>query len=190
MTPGRGIRAGARAAAWALALAVLLWPGPPPAAQEEPSAPDLSKVTFKPPDERLWVVGTHEGNPQAMLLQFVAQGETMDDWTALVTMQAFTLGEGGQFPDAEQAARMLEERMRVRCPQVEWSELSRTAWSVTYRWRTRGCANQPDESEVARVIVSPTRTLRIAYTARPGPLSAADHERLARWLASFTPASP
>jgi hypothetical protein len=184
------VRNGIRVAALGLALGVLLVSGPPAVAGDEAAAaPDLSKVTFKSPDDRLWKVGTHEGNDQALLIQFVPQGESIDEWNSLVTMQEYTLTEG-RFPGADEAAKLLEKRMRARCPEVDWEMVNQTAWSVTYRWHSEGCALQPNESEIARVMVSPSRTVRIAYTVRPGPLSPADRLRLEDWLAGFTPKGP
>jgi len=188
-------RPGPLAAALGLALAALLWPGPPPAAQEAapPAAPaagpDLGGLTFKPPDARIWIVGNHESNPQGLLIEFVTGGETTKDWTEIVTMQAYKV-ENGAFPPPEKAVQLLEERMRARCPSVVWEVLSQTSDSVVYRWRTQGCGNQADESEVARILIRPDSTVRIAYTTRIGPLSDADRARLTAWLESFTTDAP
>jgi hypothetical protein len=161
----------------------------PAVAGDEAAVPDLSQVKFKPPDARLWTLGTHEGDQKAFLLQFITGDETMDNWTSMVTLQEYTL-EGVEFPAVDEAVKLLEKRMRKRCPKVNWEVLAETPWSITYHWRTFECENQPNESELARFMVSPDRAVRIAYTIRPGPLLPAERERLEAWLAGFASEGP
>jgi len=104
-------------------------------------------------------------------------------------MQAYKV-ENGAFPPPEKAVELLEKRMRARCPSVVWVVLSQTPDSVVYRWRMQGCPPHPEESEVARILIRPETTVRIAYTTRTGPLSEADRARLAAWLESFTADAP
>jgi hypothetical protein len=186
--------AGLLAAALAAALLALLWPGPPPGAQQPapgaaaPPGPDLGGLTFKPPDDRLWIVGDHAGNDSGLVVEFVVAGESKDDWTELVTMQAYKVAEG-EFPPPEKAAELLENRMRARCPTAEWEVLDSKPESVLYRWRTAACPPHPDESEMARILALPDTTVRIAYTTRKGPIPAADRARLRAWLEGFSTAA-
>lgn len=113
-----------------------------------------------------WKEASRSETAAVMTREYVRPGETLGDWRELLTVQVFDRARGG-FPAPAAAEASLRQKMVARCPGVVWNEIAADSASVLYEWRVAGCAGQPDQHEVARILEGRGARARIAY-ARKG----------------------
>lgn len=122
--------------------ALVLFSGPAARAQETVQA------AF---DDREWKLGFENYNQEkkAMIKEFVPEGQTVDTWDELVTLQFF---EGLQNKiTVAQFLQKMQAGIQNACPGVNWRILSSKDNEAVYQWSIRGCKGQPDQTEIARV---------------------------------------
>jgi hypothetical protein len=121
------------------------------------------KVGPLPFDERSWELGhsTEKGNQ--VVFEWVLPGETVQDWSELVTWQSF---RAAAKVTPEQLAGTLEESFRKGCARVEWNQVSSNGIELVFERETTGCAPLIDEYSIEKIFRGPTAMHRIAYTTR------------------------
>ena len=119
-------------------------------------------LAFHVPAE--WKLG---GPPQETrdqeLIEYVRNGETFANWTALLTIQ--------QFRRRDSLHDYLEKLKGVReaaCPGVtEWTTVSEDKASLVYEWKTTAaCGTEPPQWEVARLMFAKNTAYRLAFTSK------------------------
>ena len=98
-----------------------------------------------------------------MITEYVKEGEKIDSWTELLTIQQFRRkGSPREFFDQLKGAR---ER---GCPGLtEWRMVEEERNSVLYEWNTTAvCEGQPVQWEMARLLFGRNTGYRVAYTTR------------------------
>lgn len=181
-------RAAAAAAARSLLLLLLLLAAA--ACSTLRSKPYRYSVDFDSEGPR-WQEASHTQTRGVMTREYVRPGETLASWRELLTVQVFEKARrGGGFPAPPAAEAALRATMSARCPDVAWNELAADSAGVLYEWRVSGCARQPDQHEIARIVEGAGARARIAYArkggAMPDSVRASWAERLRR--ARFTTA--
>jgi hypothetical protein len=133
--------------------------------------PDYAeRLSFQLPlDGRQWKVGYKAEDRAQVIFEYVLQGETVENWTELVTIQSFDK-QYIKFPPPETAMNLLKERMVQRCPTVEWNVNERTKESILYEWRIKNCPPNPDQMEIARLIEGKWNRYRVAYATKVSEL--------------------
>lgn len=140
-------------------------------------------------DPKQWEVG-HEARSQSQIVtEFVRSGETIKNWTELLTLQVL------RKPRSPEPIDVLVPRMHQeifsRCPAIKWSVVSRNVSSDTeeagmlYEWAIKGCPPDSDQHEIARVIYGKVNIFRIAYTVKT---SALPPEKREIWIKELTSA--
>jgi len=119
-------------------------------------------------DQRTWHLGSMEIPGVQQPKEFVLPGETVDNWTELVTVQ---LMPGFQErATAESAALEFKQKVLTPCPKATWTVLQEGKTDFTYEWQTTGCKGWDNQYEVSRIIAGKTAMHRIAYTNRKLPI--------------------
>ena len=125
-----------------------------------------------------WEIGFAGDQGDDAIAEFVRPGETVENWTELVTMQSFM-----KLPSRNLRLDVLMDGLRSqmaqRCPDVVWDVLESSEREVLYEWRIRDCAPHPDQHEIALLFENQTTVFRVAYSARGGDIS---EETKTRWL--------
>ncbi|HWQ94893.1 MAG TPA: hypothetical protein VN418_05275 [Gammaproteobacteria bacterium] len=116
-----------------------------------------------------------------VILEYVPDGQTLDNWSELLTIQY--LGPAAITPHVlmEQA----RDRMQTRCPNVFWEIISQDAGSVLYEWRISQCPTLADQHEVARLMRGIDGLHRVAYVAKVTELS---QQQRGKWIKTFSEA--
>ena len=125
-----------------------------------------------------WEVGFAGDQGDDAIAEFVRPGETVENWTELVTMQSF-MKRPSRNLRADALMDGLRSRMAQRCPDVVWDVLESSEREVLYECHIRDCAPHPDQHEIARFLENQTTVFRVAYSARGGDRS---EETRTRWL--------
>ncbi len=110
---------------------------------------DLSKLE-KPVlifDDRKWLMHSQDTPPNQVIAIFYPEGQSFENWTERVTAQLFI----GLKTQPHFFADYVKQKTASTCPQTDWKVLKEGPEDVLYQWSVKGCANIPDQSEIARV---------------------------------------
>jgi hypothetical protein len=114
-----------------------------------------------------WKVGSEAGPPSypGSLTEFIHEGDDINNWKQLLTIENFTHSSGGSSPeDALNRLKSIQER---ECPGVtNWNVVAKDANSILYEWRAKPCLGWPDQDEVARIIDGKYNQFIIRYTVK------------------------
>ena len=135
-------------------------------------------------DPLKWV----EGNFQYVkgkysITELIPKGETMQNWSELMTIQNFANPSGTPEGSFESVKRLREKI----CPgQTTWNVIAKDEHSILYEWRAKSCAGFPEQHEIARIIDGRWNRFRIAYTAKVSEIPA---ESRSAWIESMSKAT-
>ena len=117
------------------------------------------------------------------ILELVPKGQTIDNWTELLTKQNFD--KKSLDPSPEDFMSKLKALRQQRCKNVVWKVLQKTSSSILYEWRMANCPPHPDQHEIARIIDGKWNRFRIAYTAKVKEISPDERKK---WIDIFSAA--
>jgi TPR repeat protein len=126
-----------------------------------------------------WRVGHYSARPNlGSIMEFVREGDDIESWQELLTLQLFTTSWGGRSPEA--TLNSLKAMREVQCPGVtQWEVIGQDATSILYEWRSGQCRGWPAQHEIAKIIYGKTARIRIAYTAKTDELNS---EERTEWV--------
>ena len=148
----------------------------------------------KPQEEGLqWSIpagGTHwvTGNSKYIegkysLTELVPKGETVQNWSELITIQNFASVLGT--PEAH--LNQLKTIREKHCPgSTTWNVIAKDEHSILYEWKAKPCAGWPDQHEISRFIDGQWNRFRIAYTAKVKEISADKRELMIQSMSKAT----
>lgn len=118
------------------------------------SAKEVAKPIF---DNREWILGwsieqdrTQTPPKGTVFQEYVLKGETVQNWSELVTIQFFPeLQDKVSLENFEQSNKA---NMLKICSNVQWKTLSSNDKERVWEWSIKNCAGQSDQSEIARII--------------------------------------
>lgn len=134
---------------------------------------------------REWKVVQNAQTGTYTILEFVREGDTIDNWNELVTVQNFRKSRGYRSP-----AETLDELKATRekeCPGVtQWNVIDRTERNILYEWHAMGCLGQPEQHEVARILYGVHNVFFLHYAAKVHELKP---DTRAQWIKKFAAVS-
>lgn len=100
-------------------------------------------------NHRSWVIGFKQGTPTGTVTEWVPEGQNINHWKELITVQIF--------PSAEQDnPQRFMERFKKSildvCPNTDWKTLQGLPQEVAYEFQIKNCSGQADQLEIGRVI--------------------------------------
>jgi len=117
---------------------------------------------------KTWQVGYTAQDDQQQLTEYVQPGETVENWTQLVSRQVVF------DPEAKFEIKRLLKLMRAGfggdCINFEWQVIEQTKTRAVYTWTHDGCANARAEAERAVMIRTPRGLCRWGYSTRHVPM--------------------
>ena len=140
------------------------------------------ETTVVPVDLQGWEGrGVDLGRGRGTITELHPPGESLDDWTQLVTLQFL---EGSERSPRE-AMDVLRSAMQARASadvSVTWRVLDETDTSITYEWSIAGSREHADQVELARLLEGQDGLHRVAFAKHGVAFSA---EERARWRAAL-----
>ena len=104
------------------------------------------------------------GSNVARLVEFVQPGETVDNWTELVTIQTFNKRvDRGSIDDFLKNYR---EEVASRCPGSSVDVIRRESNSLLYESKIANCPTGPDEQNIGRLLDGHANRFLITYAVR------------------------
>jgi len=128
-------------------------------------------------DDRKWQAGHQQVNRNTLNTEFVLPGESVQNWTELVSHQRmFHMSRRESPREAMERIRTLTQQA---VPDVLWNVLDESDDHIMYEWRTEGNDEQDAQHEIARLIAGQRDMHRIAYVAKGSQL---DQRKRSTWL--------
>ena len=111
--------------------------------------------------------------------EFVPIGQTVRDWTEMITLQTMDRRALGLPPlrtMLEQQHQHLVAQCPGRCGGPIENIIAEEPHSLTYEWRIEGCDGMPDQHEIGKWLESEATTFRIAYVRKVSRLNPEERE--------------
>ena len=100
-------------------------------------------------DERSWKLGWSQNQDGAVYEEYVLEGESVEAWSELVTIQFFPGLQKNTSPDVYEAS--VKASLTSTCPSIQWESIYQTKDDRMWKWSIKGCPGQEDQSEIARL---------------------------------------
>ena len=130
-----------------------------------------------PLDPAEWTLARRSSDAGIEVAEYVAPGESIERWTRFVSVQTFADARA-PFPGARWAMSECRAVLVARCPGAAWTVLRDGDRDAVYEWRIAGCAAEPDQHEVGRVMRGRGGWARVTFSVK-GEMDAATREA---WL--------
>ncbi|HVO88505.1 MAG TPA: hypothetical protein VMV45_08185 [Casimicrobiaceae bacterium] len=118
------------------------------------------------------------------VISFVRAGEDTNNLKELLTVQEVSPKPSGATPDA--LLSEIKQNREHMCPEsTTWKEIAKDDTSILYEWESTSCASQPEQHEIARIIVGQNTVFFIRYARR----TAFDAATRAEWVRKLSEAS-
>lgn len=124
-----------------------------------------------------WKIGHETKLPnQGSLTEFIREGDNINNWKELLTIQTFPTSWGGPLPeDTLNAWKAIRERS---CPAVtKWNIIGKDEKSILYEWQAKPCLGWPDQHEIARIIYGKYNRFLVRYTVKVYQMSPEDRTK-------------
>jgi hypothetical protein len=162
------------------AIGLLLAAAGPAIAQQE--------MLFGGFDTKAWEIGHQTSNQNQIVVEFVRHGETVNNWTELLTMQA--IRKSSTTGSLDELVPKLFEDLARRCPSMKWNVVHRNFSNDTeeagmvYEWILKDCPPDADQHEIARVAVGRFNIFRLADVAKTSALAPEKRESVIKEIST------
>jgi hypothetical protein len=124
-------------------------------------------------------VGNHQQSGSQRLTEYVLPGETVDNWTELVTSTVYL-----QPVPIEALVDRIHALMSKDCPSLVWNAIRQDERTAVFEWHDAGCGGYEPQAELDRLTIQRDGLYRLAYAVKmKGPL---ESERRKQWLDILT----
>ncbi len=140
-------------------------------------------LQFSLPTDRKWITGNDQAvEGKYTITELVPEGETVQSWSEIITIQNFA-GMSGTPESLFEQLKVLQKM----CPgSTKWTLIEKDDRSILYEWRATPCAGYPDQHEISRIIDGNWNRFRIAYTAKVSEISAEKSAAIIQSLSEAT----
>lgn len=120
-------------------------------------------------DDREWEIGYKAKDDTQGIAEFVLKGETIQNWTELVTAQTFFgLQKKAAAKDLAQA---VIKDIKSICPDAICNIIKNGSKDLLFEWEIKNCPGQEDQHEISRVISGKEGIHLVHYVTKKLPLS-------------------
>jgi hypothetical protein len=131
-----------------------------------------------------WKPAYSSDRSRFMIMEFVREGDDINNWKELVTYQNF--GRNGK-ESPEETLNKLKATREKNCPGVtEWNVIDKNESRVLYEWHAKPCLSWPEQSELATIIVGRHNVFLLHYAAKVHELAP---DTRAQWIKRFSAAA-
>lgn len=123
-------------------------------------------------DSRKWVVGHKQEVRGQRIIEYVLEGETVDNWSEMITSYWFMANEYITVGAMEQN---FFDILKAECPTVETTSIKKEDDNSIFEWKTNGCPNIPVQDEIRRIAKFGKVVFNLSYVKKTADLS--DEER-------------
>lgn len=137
-----------------------------------------------------WKIGYEAAAGGAAIVEFVSNGETVEDWSQLLTVQYFSNQALGNTPispqDFAEEIRLISEQ---KFENIEWNVIKKSPNDIVYEWiLPKGFEENPPQDEIVKILKTSSGLFRIAYTKKVASLTPEERTRWTEFITQATPA--
>ncbi len=149
-------------------------------------AKDKEGLHFAMAKESEWKLAASSGAPGGdFIMEFVRVGDDVSHWKELVTVQDFRKSSAIKSPDI--TLEKLKAMHEKRCPgATEWNVIDQKEDNLLYEWHQKSCADQPEQSELVRVLYGKQNVFFLHYAVKSHEFPP---DARAEWIKRFNEAA-
>jgi hypothetical protein len=131
-----------------------------------------------------WKVANKANNNSSRIVEFVREGDDIQNWKELVTIQTFK--ESAKSSPQEVFTRLKALREK-ECPDATvWNIIEQNEIILSHEWHAKPCMDWPEQNEIARIIFVRPDSCILRYTAKVHELTP---DIRAQWIKMFADAT-
>jgi hypothetical protein len=131
-----------------------------------------------------WKPASSSDTKRSVILEFVREGDDINNWKELVTYQNF--GRDGK-ESPEDRLNKLKAIREKECPgATEWNVIDKNESHILYEWHAKPCLGWPEQSEIATIVVGKHNLFTLHYAAKVHELAP---DVRAKWIKTFSAAA-
>ena len=127
-------------------------------------------------DERVWVIGNKQSAGNQKIIEYVLQGETVENWNELVTSFSY------EVPDelgVEEVASGFITKLKQDCPTAEVNIIKEDPTNRVFEWKTNGSPGFPAQHEIKHISKVGKSIYYLSYVKKTSSLS---NDERAKWI--------
>ena len=117
-------------------------------------------------DDRNWVVGYEASDGRKSIIEYVLEGETVHNWSELVTKQTF-LG----LQEIVTPEEFMENMKKSMKSSLQWNVLKKGNNDILYEWKMMNAPDMDNQHEIAHIISGKEGIYSMRYTTKKVPIS-------------------
>jgi len=130
-----------------------------------------------------WTKGNvaEDRRAQTQIMQLIRPGDDIRNWKELLTELSYPKPRGIRKP--EELLDALKTQREKECPgSTVWHVIGQDEGSITYEWHFQTCVSQPEQCEIAKILVGKNTVYFLQYAKKVKELSADERETWLKWL--------
>lgn len=120
-------------------------------------------------DNRQWEVANKQRNETQGVLECVLKGESVQNWSELVTAQVYFGLQDKVTP--EEYMNAMVGRMKKMCPALIWNLIRQGKTDIMFEWDTTKCSGMDSQHEITRIITGKEGIHLAHYVTRKLPIA-------------------
>ncbi len=142
------------------------------------AAPGAERETITYEMDPGWKIGNSQGTKHYSIMEFIPEGDDIQNWKELFTVQNFTGRWGESSP--EETMNALKAKREKNCPgTTQWNVIDKNKDSILFEWQAKPCLGWPEQHEIARILYGKYNRWYLRYTAKVYQLP---QETRAKWV--------
>src|ERR1700694_2397816 len=125
---------------------------------------DSLELVLDDQEQAKWEVGYSKQSGDITITEFVPKGETVKNWTKMLTIQGFRKSWGS--PSVQALAEGFKKGLAQKCQGVIWNVIENQKNEIVYEWSVENCSGVEDQHEIAKCIQGRWTQFRVAYTSK------------------------
>lgn len=142
-------------------------------------------LTFKVPQG--WKTGNESGDrrTQMQMIELIKDGDDILNWKELLTEISAPKPHGVSKP--EDMLDQLKVQREKECPgSTVWNVIGQDQNSITYEWHAQPCLGQPEQVEIAKILLGKSTFFTVQYAKKVKELSADERDTWLKWFNDTT----
>jgi hypothetical protein len=130
-----------------------------------------------------WKIGKFaKGANDLETIELIREGDDIKDWKEIFTIQSFAKWKSLKSPD--DLYNELKSQREKECPgSTDWNIIDKAANNFVYEWHAKPCLGQPEQSEIAKIILGKYTCYVLHYAKKATGLSADERDA---WIKKFS----
>jgi hypothetical protein len=130
-----------------------------------------------------WTKGnvSEDRRAQTQIMQLIRPGDDIRNWKELLTELSYPKPRRIRKP--EEMLEALKTQREKECPgSTVWNVIGQDESSITYEWHFQSCLDQPEQCEIAKILLGKNTVYFLQYAKKVKELSADERDTWLKWL--------